>query len=146
MAPQILSNTPPLDYTVPGFPSLYWPIQPSPGEASFLYYSHDIWRFTFYWTLIIFLSFHFVASMWALAMQVVARYEVTHPLAPGPPGVKQQAEKKQRQRDRHGGKGGRKGGKGGMGGMGVWAWIIPVMYCIVGGVEAALAGSVVGLM
>lgn len=27
-----------------------------------------------------------------------------------------------------------------------WVWIVPVVYCVVGGIEALLAGSVVGLV
>lgn len=33
-----------------------------------LYYLGDIWRFTFYWTLIFFLSFHGCAALWASLM------------------------------------------------------------------------------
>ena len=29
---------------------------------------------------------------------------------------------------------------------GVYVWIIPVVYCLVGGLEALMAGSLVGLM
>ncbi|OIW33271.1 hypothetical protein CONLIGDRAFT_640416 [Coniochaeta ligniaria NRRL 30616] len=57
----------PDDYTVPGFPSLYWPPEAFPYT---LVYIGDIWRFTFLWTIIIYAIFHLGATSIALAMQV----------------------------------------------------------------------------
>ncbi|KAI9880216.1 MAG: hypothetical protein M1830_004802 [Pleopsidium flavum] len=96
-----LSESAPLDYTTPSFPSLYWPINVEPGQALYLYYNGDIWRFTLFWTFIIYGTFHFAASLYAVAVQ--------------------------------------------------WKnwkllWFVPIVYLVVGGVEALLAGSVVGLM
>jgi hypothetical protein len=93
------SESPPLGYTTPSFPSLYWPINVKPGQALYLYYNSDIWRFTLFWTFIIYGTF-ISASLYAVAVQ--------------------------------------------------WknwklVWFVPIVYLLVGGVEA-LAGSVVGLM
>jgi len=96
-----ISNPAPLDYVTPRFPGLYWPFDAPSGAATYLYYSNDIWRFTLFWTIIIFEASHLAASGYAVAMQ--------------------------------------------------WKnwklmWIVPVIYMIVGAVEALLAGSVVGLI
>jgi len=78
---------------------LYSPVQGDPGF--YLYYSNDIWRFTLFWTLIIFQAFHLAASGYAVVVQW-------------------------------------KNWK--------FMWLVPIVYLIVGGVEALLAGSVVGLI
>jgi Putative transmembrane protein 170 len=109
----------PLDYHRPSFPSLYWPINPSPGESRYLYYQSDIWRFTLYWTLITYAGVHLSASLWAVLMQlrsVVATK--TKPL--GEPNKIRQTL--------------------------AWVWIIPVVYLVVAGIEAVFAGSAVGLI
>ena len=91
----------PADYVTPKFPSLYWPVKTMPHEPKFLYHSQDIWRFTLFWTMIIFEAFHLAASAYAMVIQ--------------------------------------------------WRnwklmWLMPLVYLFVAGVEAVLAGSVVGLM
>jgi hypothetical protein len=98
-----IALAPPLDYTPPPFPSLYWPIYVDPGAANHLYYPRDVWRFTLLWTLIVYGAFHLAAGLYAVAMQA-------------------------------------RGGKWRM------LWMVPVVYVVVAGVEAAMAGSVVGLM
>ena len=100
-----LQNPTPIDYSVPSFPSLYWPYKAKPGVANYLYYSNDVWRFTLLWTLILFASFHAVVAIYAILMQV---------------------------------------GKG----KSAWqyVWIIPLAYAFVAGIEAVLAGSIIGLM
>lgn len=65
-----LQNPAPLDYTPPSFPSLYYPYLAKPGEAKYLYYAYDIWRFTLLWTVIQFAFFHLVVAGWAVAMQL----------------------------------------------------------------------------
>ena|SRR5579862_1004025 len=102
-ASQLAASPAPLDYNTPTFPSLYWPIYPQPGEASYLYYSRDIWRFTLLWTLIVYGAFHITAGLYAVAMQ--ARRTKWRVL-----------------------------------------WVVPVVYAIMSGVEATMAGSIVGLM
>lgn len=57
----------PANYTVPRFPSLFWPPQDFPYT---LQYIGDIWRFTFLWTIIIYAIFHLGATGIALVMQV----------------------------------------------------------------------------
>lgn len=46
----------PIGYTTPRFPALYWPLGATQSEYQqlFLYYSIDIWKFTVYWSLILF--------------------------------------------------------------------------------------------
>lgn len=46
----------PIGYSVPGFPSLFWPLGPTAAsyQLLFLYYSIDIWCFTVYWSLFFF--------------------------------------------------------------------------------------------
>lgn len=54
----------------PPFPSLYWPLHAKPGVPNYLYYSGDIWRFTFYWTIIIFAIVHLAAASYAVLMHL----------------------------------------------------------------------------
>lgn len=65
-----ISNPAPLDYVTPSFPSLYWPYNAKPGVANYLYYAHDIWRFTLLWTLIAFATIHFAVAAFAMLMQL----------------------------------------------------------------------------
>ncbi|CAN6666195.1 hypothetical protein TRVA0_037S01486 [Trichomonascus vanleenenianus] len=59
----------PVGYTVPPFPSLYFPTENNKAyQLSFLYYTYDIWRFTLFWTLIFMLSFHMCAAGLAVIM------------------------------------------------------------------------------
>ena len=55
----------PLGYTVPGFPALYWPVGATHPdyETAVLYYSHDMWAFTVYWTMIFFLIAYLLAGV-----------------------------------------------------------------------------------
>ena len=118
MALTVISEIP-LDYTRPSFPSLYWPLNPSPGDARYLYYQSDIWRFTLYWTLITYGGVHLSASVWAVLMQLRSALATkTKPL--GEPNKIRQTL--------------------------AWVWLIPVVYLVVAGIEAVFAGSVVGLI
>lgn len=90
----------PDDYKIPPFPGLY-SFQTGFTEPSYLYHSRDIWRFTLFWTIIIFEGFYLAASTYAVVVQ--------------------------------------------------WRnwkmmWIVLLLYMFVAGIQAALAGSVVGLM
>ncbi|THV49693.1 hypothetical protein BGAL_0183g00110 [Botrytis galanthina] len=100
-----IDNPAPLDYSTPPFPSLYWPLHAKPGVPNYLYYAHDIWRYTLLWTLIVYGITHIAVAAWAVAMQL---------------------------------------GKG----KNAWqyAWIIPLVYALIAGIEALLAGSLVGLI
>lgn len=98
-----MSNTgsiAPDDYKIPPFPGLY-SFQTAFTEPSYLYHSRDIWRFTLFWTIIIFEGFYLAASTYAVVVQ--------------------------------------------------WRnwkmmWIVLLLYMFVAGIQAVLAGSVVGLM
>jgi hypothetical protein len=57
----------PVGYVVPPFPSLHFPIGSPAYKASFLYYTNDIWRFTFLWSLIFSYAFHGGAAAVAIA-------------------------------------------------------------------------------
>ena len=94
-------SEPPPEYTTPPFPSLYPPHHILSDDAKYLYHSSDIWRFTLFWTLLVYGAFHLAASAYAMVIQW-------------------------------------KNWK--------FIWVIPVVYIIVAGIEAVLAGSVVGLM
>lgn len=100
-----MKSTAPLDYTTPSFPSLYWPYKAAPGVANYLYNTHDIWRFTLLWTLIVYAGCHVVVVLYAVLMQL--------------------------------GKG-KKAWK--------YVWTFPIIYCAIAGLEALIAGSIVGLM
>ncbi|KAK3302007.1 uncharacterized protein B0T15DRAFT_404659 [Chaetomium strumarium] len=56
----------PAEYTVPPFPSLFWP--PQDGTV-ILYELDDMWKFTLYWTLILYGLFHLGAVGVAVLMQ-----------------------------------------------------------------------------
>lgn len=107
----------PLDYTQPSFPSLYWPINPSPGEPRYLYYQSDIWRFTLYWTLITYGAVHLAASIWAVLMQLRSVMAMKTKALGGLNKMRKTL---------------------------IWVWAIPLVYLIVAGIEAVIAGSVVG--
>lgn len=61
-------STIPVGYVTPPFPSLTFHINSPEYEDAMLYYLSDMWRFTLYWTLIFFLSFHCCAALWASLM------------------------------------------------------------------------------
>ncbi|KAB8289874.1 hypothetical protein EYC80_010505 [Monilinia laxa] len=102
-----IENPAPLDYSTPPFPSLYWPLYAKPGVPNYLYYAHDIWRFTLLWTLIVFGVTHMAVVIYAIIMQL---------------------------------------GKGKSAWQYVWIIIMPILYGLIAGIEALLAGSFVGLI
>ncbi|KAF8543165.1 hypothetical protein BDD12DRAFT_774120 [Trichophaea hybrida] len=55
-------------YLGPAFPSLYWPIDPTASPLTHLYCTHDIWRFTLMWTVILFVGFHLAAGICAFVV------------------------------------------------------------------------------
>lgn len=64
------TSWPPADYVVPGWPSLFWP----PLEDEYvLYRIYDMWRFTLFWTLVMYASFHWAAIGIALFVQIGKR-------------------------------------------------------------------------
>ena len=96
------SSIAPDGYETPRFPGLYsFEAVFKNNNPQYLYHSRDIWRFTLFWTIIIYEGFHLAASGYAFMMQ--------------------------------------------------WRnwkmmWMIPPLYMLVAGMEAVLAGSVVGLL
>ncbi|KAK4123966.1 hypothetical protein N657DRAFT_645579 [Parathielavia appendiculata] len=92
----------PAEYTVPPFPSLFWPPQDS---TIILYELDEMWKFTLFWTLILYGLFHLGAVGVAVLMQ---------------------------------------GGKR----MSSWKylWLVPVVYALIAGAEALIAGTLVGLI
>ncbi|KAI1007760.1 hypothetical protein K3495_g469 [Podosphaera aphanis] len=100
-----LMNTAPLDYTTPPWPSLYWPFDEKSRIPYYLYYTHDIWRYTLFWTLIMYAGTHSIVAMVGVLMHV---------------GKSDRAWQ--------------------------YAWIIALAQALIVGVEAVLAGSIVGLV
>ena len=87
---------------MPPFPSLFWP----PQDSSIILYELDeMWKFTLFWTLILYGLFHLGAVGVAVLMQ---------------------------------------GGKR----MSSWKylWLVPLVYALIAGAEALIAGTLVGLM
>ncbi|KAK4248422.1 protein-S-isoprenylcysteine O-methyltransferase [Corynascus novoguineensis] len=89
----------PPNYTVPPFPSLFWPPQ---SGSIILYELDEMWKFTLFWTLILYGLFHLGAVGVAVLMQ---------------------------------------GGKR----MSSWKylWAVPVVYALIAGAEALIAGTLV---
>ena len=96
---QRISNTAPLGYVTPSFPSLYWPFPVKGDQAKYLYHAADIWKFTVIWTLIFYEGVHLATSGYAVAIQW-RNWKII--------------------------------------------WLAPVVFLIIGGIEAMIAGSVIG--
>jgi len=123
----------PLSYQTPEFPALYWPVRASPGEAQYLYFLSDIYRFTLYWTLITIVAAHLFVATWAVLMQVSSASHRRRYLAT-PAGRRLSAKNK------------RLLGEYPIGETLTWVWLVPVVYIVIGGLEALLAGSLLGLV
>ena len=126
-------GAPPLSYTTPDFPSLYWPIRASPGEPKYLYYAGDMWRYTLYWTLITVGVAHLLVAFWAVLMQYSSAFQKRRFLRS--PAAARLTPKNRKL----------------LGGNPIaetsrWVWLVPVIYIVLGGLEALLAGSLVGLV
>ncbi|PGH36158.1 hypothetical protein GX50_01013 [[Emmonsia] crescens] len=63
------SQTVPVNYETPPFPSLYVSLGFYQDGAQYLYYTSDIWRFTLFWTLLFYIGAHLSAALWAVVMQ-----------------------------------------------------------------------------
>ena len=115
------------NYKTPPFPSLYWLIGPDDVvKPAYLYHKRDIWRFTLFWTIIIYEAAHLLAASYAVILIWWG----------GRNNVLRDSKVKEGKR---------------AGAIGGWRrlkllWLVPVVYGVVAGVEALLAGSVVGLM
>lgn len=62
------TQTAPPFYDTPPFPSLYWFIRGKPHDPQYLYHQGDIWRFTLFWTIIVYELIHIAASGYALVI------------------------------------------------------------------------------
>lgn len=119
----------PENYETPSFPSLYWLVGPaSLVQPKFLYHVRDIWRFTLFWTIIIFEAVHLLAAAYAV---VIVWWGGRSRLKDGKGSTDGKASKR--------------GGEESLEQVRL-LWMVPVVYGVVAGVEAVLAGSVVGLM
>ncbi|KAH6625042.1 hypothetical protein B0J18DRAFT_200303 [Chaetomium sp. MPI-SDFR-AT-0129] len=101
--PSPIRRDAPPSYTIPPFPSLFWP----PQDASIILYELDeMWKFTLFWTLILYGLFHLSAVGVAVLMQG--------------------------------------GGKR----ISSWRylWLVPLVYALIAGFEALIAGTLVGLI
>ncbi|KAK4934103.1 hypothetical protein LTR66_015725 [Elasticomyces elasticus] len=128
-----LYSQPPLSYETPGFPSLYWPFNAAPSAPQYLYSLHDIWRFTLYWTLITVLAAHFLVSLVAVISQFVTAYS-RHRF------LRSQEGKKLTPKNR------KLFGEKPLQECATWVWLVPLIYLTIGGLEALLGGSIVGLV
>lgn len=114
----------PRSYHAPPFPSLYWLIGPPRlVHPAYLFHLKDIWRFTLFWTIIVYEAAHLLAAFYAVA---VVWWGSRSDRVKGGMGRKNRGRK-------------------------VWGkisgmWAVPIVYGVVAGVEAVLAGSIVGLM
>lgn len=127
------SGDPPLSYTTPGWPSLYWPIRASVGEPQYLYYFSDIWRYTLYWTLITTGSAHFLVAVWAVLMQFASAVHRRAYLK-SPSGMSLTPKNRKLL------------GENPIAETVGWVWLVPLVYLVLGGLEAFLSGSVVGVI
>ena len=123
----VISNTTtsvPDFYVTPSFPSLYWLIGP-PGvvHPAYLYNWSDIWRFTVFWNILVYEAAYLLAASYAVIIIWWSNR--------GRPSKSGGGRKVRRWR--------------------VWSvisgsWAIPAIYIIVAGLEAVIAGSIVGLV
>jgi len=123
----------PRSYVTPEFPALYWPVHAQPGEAQYLYYLGDIYRYTLYWTLTTIVSAHFFVATWAVLMQFNSASQRRKYLA-SPAGKRLSAKNRKLL--------GENPIRETLG----WVWMIPIVYIVMGGLEALLGGSIVGLV
>ena len=138
-----LNNTTPFQYHTPPFPSLYWFFGPQvAAEATYLYRIRDVWRFTLYWTLIVFEIVHLTVGLYAVAVIWWGSRHQRSGIGGGrrrelASGDKPQSGKDDKQTRNDVSIGIKNTGISGM-------WAVPVFYGLVAGVEAIFAGSVVG--
>ena len=145
-----LDNDPPAGYVTPPFPSLYWLIGPR-GKVKpiYLYNTSDVWRFTLFWTLIVFEAAHLAVGFYAVTVvwwggrnqRVGLGMGRKKGLATGGEDSSGgRGEEKQKGEPAQGSQAGVK--NTGISGM----WAVPVFYGLIAGVEGVFAGSVVGLL
>ncbi|MCJ1276552.1 hypothetical protein MMC21_004358 [Puttea exsequens] len=137
MASSNTKTSVPRDYTTPNFPSLYWLI--GPGDVvkpRYLYHIRDIWRFTLFWTILVYEAAHLAVAFYAIAIIWYGGRGGMKPATRMSKGKKEEVE---------GDKGDGNRNERVLEKLKV-LWMVPVVYAFVAGVEAVLAGSVVGLI
>lgn len=74
----------PIGYSTPEFPSLFWPLGPSQQayQNSFLYYSWDIWKFTVFWSLILFGALYIIVGTIAAISNILNKFRHKLPIGP----------------------------------------------------------------
>ncbi len=123
----------PLSYETPQFPALYWPVHASVGEARYLYFLSDIYRYTLYWTLITIVLSHGCVAAWAVLMQFASATQRRKYLK-SPQGKALCAKDRKLL------------GENPVGETVSWVWVVPIVYLVIGAGEAIVAGSLVGLV
>lgn len=138
----------PEGYTTPSFPSLYWLIGPKKVvNPRYLYRLQDVWRFTLFWMIIIFEAAHLAAAAYAVAIIWWGGRKQRSGLGMGRTKSVGVATEPAQQTGREEMERKSKAAKPGMKGTGISGmWIVPLVYGVVAGVEAVLAGSVIGLL
>ena len=138
-----LDNDVPFQYQTPPFPSLYWFFGPRvEAEATYLYRIRDVWRFTLYWTLIVFEAAHLTVGLYAVI--VIWWGSRRHRRGFGR-GRKRVVASWDRSQDRTDDKETQNDVRVGIKNTGISGmWAVPVLYGLIAGVEAIFAGSVVG--
>ncbi|KAL2433714.1 hypothetical protein ABEF95_009585 [Exophiala dermatitidis] len=123
----------PRGYQTPRFPALYWPIRANPGEPQYLYHYTDIYLFTLYWTMITIGAAHVCVAAWAVLMQFHSAAQRRKYLSTAE-GRRLSAKNRKLL------------GEKPIGETLGWVWLVPVTYIVLGGLEALLAGTLVGLV
>lgn len=123
----------PLSYVTPPFPSLYWPIGANASTPQYLYTLEDIWRFVLTWTLVTVGAAHLVVALWATLCQFLSAYRLSTYLK-SPAGQALSAKNRKLL------------GEKPLRETAGWVWGIFVVYIVMGGIEALMAGSIVGLV
>ena len=123
----------PISYKTPGFPSLYWPVHANAGEARYLYFLTDIYRYTLYWTLITIVAAHTCVAAWAVLMQFTSATQRRKYI--NSPQGKALSTKNRRLL-----------GENPLRETFSWVWLVPLVYIAIGASVALLAGSLVGLV
>lgn len=77
----VSSSNVPIGYVVPPFPSLFWPVGAHSDKfhALYLYFARDMWRFTFYWTIVTFTGFYFLTGILAGLIHLFNRVRNSKP-------------------------------------------------------------------
>lgn len=108
----------PIGYSTPSFPSLWWPLGPSRAnfQGAYLYYLRDVWRFTVFWCMILFLTAYTLTGLCSAGNMIFKRFRENKAVA------------------RHGGL------------FGWRPLFVGVVYIALGAGQGFISGAVVGLL